>query len=99
MKIINYIKQNTLAFWISLFYVALGGIVACSIYPDDPLNGNWWFIAWIITLPVNLISYSFRFTGDIGYFPVVIIQLVMFIPTFILISKIIAKKRNKSSGG
>jgi len=30
MKIINYIKQNTLAFWISLFYVALGGVVAAK---------------------------------------------------------------------
>jgi len=69
MKVIAYIKQNSLASWISLFYVALGGIVACSIYPDDPLNGNWWFWGWIFTLPVNFISFAFRYTGDIGKHP------------------------------
>jgi hypothetical protein len=97
MKILDYIKQNRLAFWISALYVTLGGVVACSLYPDDLLNGDWWFFGWIITLPVNIISTAYRATATTSYIPVIIIQCIMFIPTFILISKIIAKRRNKKN--
>lgn len=92
MKIIDYIKQNLLSIWISLAYVSLGGIVACSLYPEDPLSGEWWFWGWIITLPVNLISTALRYTGDIGYTSVIIIQIIMLIPTFIILSRLITKK-------
>jgi hypothetical protein len=95
MKIINYIKQNSLASWISFAYVTLGGIVACSLYPDDPLNGGWWFWGWLITLPVNIISFAYRSTASQNYFPVLVIQLIMLIPTFIIVSRLIAK-RNKN---
>lgn len=96
-KIIQYINQNRLAFWISLIYVILGGVVACSMYPDDPLYTGWgiWFWGWLITFPVNLISSAYRFSIGKEYYPVLIIQLVIFIPTFILISKIITKKNKK----
>lgn len=97
MKILNYIQQNKLALWISIVYVALGGVVACSIYPTDPLNGGWWFWGWLVTLPVNFISFAYRSTAAMDYFPVIIIQLIIFIPTFIIISRLIAKKRNKES--
>lgn len=95
MKILDYIKQNSLALWISVLYVILGGIVACSLYPDDLLNGDWWFIGWIITLPVNIISIACRATATKSYFPVIVIQFAMLIPTFIVISKVITKRRNK----
>lgn len=97
MKIINYIKENNLAFWISIIYVTLGGIVACSLYPDDPLNGSWWFWGWLVTLPTNLISSTYRFMGGTEYYPVLIIQIVIFIPTFLIISRIISKKNKNSS--
>lgn len=95
MKILNYIKENILAFWISVFYVTLGGIVACSLYPDDPLSGDWWFWGWLISLPVNIISFIYRSSVATNYFPVIIIQVVMLIPTFIIVSRIIAKKKRK----
>lgn len=91
MKILNFLKQNQLAFWISLIYVTLGGVVACSLYPDDTLNGDWWFIGWIITLPVNIISVSYRAFAD-DYLPVIIIQFIVLIPTFYLVSIVMTKK-------
>lgn len=90
---LNYLKQNSFALWISLVYVSLGGIVSCSLYPTDPLNGSWWFWGWIVTLPVNLISFAFRYTDDISYSSVIIIQAIMFIPTFKLFSLIVKKLR------
>lgn len=96
-KVFDYIKQNRLAFWISFVYVTLGGVVACSLYPDDPLNGDWWFWGWLITLPVNLISFTYRSAMANDYFPVIIIQLVMLIPTFLILSRIITKKNKNNS--
>lgn len=93
MKILHYIHENRLAFWISFFYVTLGGVIACSMYPDDLLNGDWWFWGWVVTLPVNFLSFSLRFSGDIGYFPVIIIQLIILIPTFLILSRLIPKKK------
>lgn len=94
MKILTYIKQNQLAFWIAFIYVALSGVVACSLYPEDPLNGNWWFFGWLITLPTNIISSTYRFTGGEEYYPVLIIQAIIFIPTFIILAKVMKKKNN-----
>ena len=95
MKILNYIRENNLAFGISLIYVILGGIVACSIYPDDPLHGSWFKWGFLITLPVNIFSFAHRLGIQRDYYPVIIIQLIIFIPTFIIISKILARKNNK----
>jgi hypothetical protein len=66
MKILNYIKQNAFAFIISLLYVTFGGIVACSMYPDDPLNGDWWIFGWLATFPVNI--FGSGFVGEISFF-------------------------------
>ena len=93
MKVCKFIKHNFTALLISFIYVILGGIVACSLYPDDLLNGAWWFWGCIITFPVSMISCTYRMFGSDNYFPVIIIQTIMFIPTFILVKKII-KKRN-----
>lgn len=92
MQVLNYIKQNILAFWISLFYVASGAVVACSLYPNDPLNGSWLMWGLIITFPVSIISCAYRFTIGLEYFPVIIIQIIMFVPAFLLISKIFRRK-------
>ncbi len=95
MKILHYIQENRLAFWISLFYVILGGIAVCSTNPDDLLYSELLDWVWLITLPVNMISLAYDFTSGRNYFVIIIIQIVMFIPTFIIISKLIAIKRNK----
>jgi hypothetical protein len=95
MKALYYIKQNQLAFVISFFYVSFGGLLACSMYPNDPLNGGWWFFSWIITIPVNILSSAYRATVSQNYFPVLIIQLIMLIPTFVVFAQQIKKISNK----
>jgi hypothetical protein len=96
MKILNYIKQNRLAFWISIVYLALGGVVTYALYPSDPFYNDYFFIEWLLTLPVNIISFTYRFTAtESNCIVVIIIQMIMFIPTFIIISRLMAK-RNKN---
>ncbi|MGZ5304013.1 MAG: hypothetical protein ACXWDO_07885, partial [Bacteroidia bacterium] len=58
--------------------------------------GDWWFLGWIITLPVNIISFVYRSFVANDYFPVILIQVVIFIPTFIVLSRIIGKN-NKNN--
>ena len=94
----NYLKFNRTAFWFSFFYVVLGGIVVCNIYPNDPLNGRWIDWGFLITLPVNMISFGYCFTTKHGgqLYVVLIIQCLVFIPTFIITSFVISKfKRRK----
>ena len=95
IKIIHNLKQNALAFWISVLYVALGGVVACSLYPGDPLNDGWWPWAWIITFPVNIFSVAYRGGISTQYYPVIIIQSVVFVPAFIVISEFISNRKKK----
>ncbi len=91
-RILEIYSRHTLAFWGLIIYDILGGIVACSLYPSDPLNGRWWFFGWIITLPVNIISTSYRFTESASnYSTVIIIQIIMLAPIFFIAYKIVKK--------
>ena len=92
----NYLKENRLGFWISFFYVVLGGIIACSSMPNDTLNGSWWVWGWLFTLPVNMISFAYCFsTKESEIYVVAIIQFFVFIPTFVVVSTLISKFKNR----
>ncbi|MEI6089072.1 MAG: hypothetical protein WCR42_01330 [bacterium] len=95
IKIIKYIKDNKLAFWISIFYVGLSIISICAIYPDDLLYGDWALIGILITFPINVISFGFRFAISDIIYPVFIIQGFMFIPTFLIITSLIKTIKKK----
>jgi len=87
-----YIKRNFLAFFISILYTTLGTIVVFNMYPDNPLNdANWYKWSWLITLPVNIISFCYRYTGGKEYLTIFIIQTVMFIVSFAVFSKVFMK--------
>jgi hypothetical protein len=93
-KIADYINQNFIVFFISLFYVSFGGIVACSLYPSDPLNGDWWFFGWLFTFPVNIFSTTYRFTEkESSYTVVIIIQTITFVLTFLVLAKLTSRKK------
>jgi hypothetical protein len=96
-KFKNYLKFNRTGFWFSFFYVTLGGIVACNIYPNDPLNGRWIDWGFLITLPVNIISFGYCFTTKHSgqLYVVLIIQFLVFIPTFIAVSTLLSKFKNR----
>ena len=99
MKILNYIKQNRLAFFWALIYVTAGGVVAYASSPSDPFYNDYFFIEWFLTLPVNIISFTYRFTtNESNWIVVMIIQIIVFVPTFIIISKLMSRKnKNKST--
>lgn len=67
---------------ISLAYVGLGTLAVCSVYPDDPFSGQWSVFVLVLTLPVTVISFGYRFTKANILYPVFIIQFIMFLIMF-----------------
>ncbi len=67
------------AFLISFVYVGLGTLAVCSVYPDDMFYGSWSLVALLLTFPVTVISFGYRFAEAHTLYPVYIIQVVMFL--------------------
>lgn len=86
-------RQSIYFVVISFFYALMGGVVTCSMYPEDILYGDWWFWGWIITLPANMVSFTIRFTFGISYITVAIIQLIIAMLYSAIGFKIINKKK------
>jgi hypothetical protein len=80
------------AFLITFIYVGLATLTVCSVYPSDPTYGDWSLWALIITLPDSIISFGFRFGNSNDLVPVFIIQLFMFILTYLVVASILLKK-------
>ena len=89
-------KSNKLSIIITLLYVGVGTISVCGIYPADPFYFEWSLLPFtlLLTLPVNFISFLYRFAEnsyDLSF--VIFIQSVMLIPTFIVVRRILKRKR------
>lgn len=80
---------------LSLIYVGLGTLAVCSTYPADPLYGSWSLYVLILTLPVTIISFGYRFSESQHLFPVFIIQFIMFLLMF---GSLVKYYRSKSHG-
>ena len=93
-KVTEFIENHKLAFWIAACYVGFGTFAVCSVYPADTFYGGWSMWGLVITLPVTIISFGYRFAEAHTIYPVFIIQLVMFLLTFLLLSSFIRKRRN-----
>jgi hypothetical protein len=85
-RISEYIVENMRAFRIAFFYVGLGTLAVCSVYPDDVFSGSWAVFGIAITFPVCIISFGYRYAEAHTLYPVFIIQFVMFILTFLVLS-------------
>ncbi len=92
-KFIKIIKDRKLAFNISLFYVALGTLTVCSVYPKDLFYGDWSLYGLLLTFPVSIFSFGFRYAEADLLYPVFIIQLAMFFITFFILSLFIKEKK------
>jgi hypothetical protein len=90
---IKLIKDRKLAFKISLFYVSFGTLSVCSVYPKDLFYGDWSLYGLLLTFPVSVFSFGFRYTESNLLYPVFIIQLIMFFITFFLLSFFIKDKK------
>lgn len=91
--IIKLISDKKLAFRISLFYVSLGTLSVCSIYPKDLFYGDWSLYGLLLTFPVSVVSFGFRYAESNLLYPVFIIQLIMLSITFFLLSLFIKDKK------
>ncbi|BDU26576.1 MULTISPECIES: hypothetical protein [unclassified Flavobacterium] len=91
MKTLKIIGNRVFAFKISLFYVGLGTLSVCSIYPKDLFYGSWSLFGLIITFPVSIVSFGYRYANADLLYPVFLIQLIMLFPTFLILSRFIKK--------
>ncbi len=92
---INYLRNRKLAFYIALSYVGFGTLSVCSIYPADPFYGEWSIFGLLITFPVSIISFGYRYAEANLLYPVFIIQIIMFILTFLILTAFIKTKKIK----
>jgi hypothetical protein len=92
----KFVPQNVYlkALIIALIYVGFGTLTVCSVYPDDTFYlGGWAIFGMIITFPVSIISFGYRYANANDLQPVFIIQLIMFLLTYLLLAFFILKKR------
>jgi hypothetical protein len=91
-KFVKIIESKKLALKISFLYVLLGTLSVCSIYPKDLFYGEWSLFCLIITFPVSIISFVYRYAESNLLYPVFIIQLIMFFLTFNILSLVVKEK-------
>ncbi len=90
----RYTRERKLSFFITLAYVGIGTLSVCSIFPDDPFYNEWFVVGTVFTFPVSIVSFGYRYVeGDLLY-PVFIIQAIMFVLTFFILSHLL-KVKNK----
>jgi len=88
-SIIGSINKKFL--FISLLYDILGTFAICSAFPHDLFYGRWALWAAIFTLPINLLSFAYRFGESHIYWPVLCIQVIMIIPCYLLVQKLMTR--------
>ena len=86
-----YLRNRKLAFYIALLYVGFGTLSVCSVYPDDLFYGEWSLFGLLITFPVSIISFGYRYAEADILYPVFIIQTIMFFLTFFILGNFIKK--------
>lgn len=69
------------AYLIAFLYVGLGTLAVLSVYPDDPLFGEWVLWVLFITFPVSATSWAVRYAAPSQQLLVIFIQLGIFVLT------------------
>ena len=69
-RIKNFIAAKKLAFYIALAYVGFGTLSVCSIYPADLFFGYWSLLGFLITFPVTVLSFGYRYADSQNLNPV-----------------------------
>jgi hypothetical protein len=92
-KVGEYIESHKLAFLIAACYVGFGTLAVCSVYPADIFYGSWSLWGLLITFPVTIISFAYRYAEADTVYPIFIIQFVMFLLTLFILSSFIGRKK------
>ncbi|WP_413931168.1 hypothetical protein [Chryseobacterium sp. T20] len=90
-EITLFLKSRKWAFIISMLYVGIGTLAVCSAYGSDPLYGEWTLYALLVTFPVSILSFGCRY-ADPSIWPILLIQFIMFLITFFILSLFIKSK-------
>jgi hypothetical protein len=85
-SVYDLFESYKLALLISLGYVGLGTLAVCSVYPADMFYGSWSLWALVITFPVTIVSFGYRFIDSQNLYPVWLIQSAMFLIMFVTMS-------------
>ena len=93
IRLNELIENHKLAFWIALCYVGFGTLAVCSVYPADIFYGSWSLWGLLISFPVTIISLGYRYAEADTIYPVLLIQFVMFLLTFMILSRFIRTKK------
>jgi hypothetical protein len=98
----NKITTDDKSILFSLIYVSLGTISLFSLYPTDLFYNELGIIGILLTFPVVIISFAYRYAEPDSILPVILIQIIMFIATYFLIKKILPQdnlNKNKKENG
>jgi hypothetical protein len=87
-----FLQRRKKALIISIIYVGIGTLSVCSISGSDLFYGEWSLYTLILTFPVTIISFGYRYAEPDYLIPVLIIQFIMFLITFLILSAFIKKK-------
>lgn len=87
-----FLRRRKKAFVFSIIYVGIGTLSVCSISGSDLFFGEWSLYALILTFPVTIISFGYRYAAPDYLIPVLIIQSIMFLITFSILAAIFKEK-------
>ncbi|MNK03716.1 hypothetical protein D3C87_215660 [compost metagenome] len=88
-------KFYKLSFIYSLSYVGLGTLSILSLYPSSLFYGEWVFIALLITLPVNFVSFVVVFSEADATGLVLIVQALMFLIFWLILYNVLMSINRK----
>ncbi|MBB4038363.1 hypothetical protein GGR21_004302 [Dysgonomonas hofstadii] len=91
----NKIRQRIILAFIILAYNAIGLFTVCSIMGSDSYYGDWTIWMSILTFPIIIISFIYRYIQAEPLYPIFIIQSIVLILTLYLGDFIIRRINNK----
>ena len=91
-RIGTFILRRKLAILIALGYVGLGTLSVCSVYPADLFYDEWVWFGLLVSFPVSIISFGYRYADPQLLYLVFIIQVVMFFLTFLILGTFMKKQ-------
>lgn len=80
--------RKTVALFIFI-YNLIGLIAILGISPDDPFYREWSIVLLLLTFPVTIISFGYRYFTSDPIYPVFIIQFIMLVITLFIGDSII----------
>ena len=84
----RFLKYRRIELIISAVYVGAGTLAVCNVAGRDLFYGDWVLYILSLTFPVTIISFGYRYAETDFLLPVLIIQFVMFILTFLFLCSI-----------